>query len=73
MERNDNINISINRGDLGSLIICALRYCHGRKTYMPRLVQEITCKYINELADVDIDIILQDKRFQEDMKMFGND
>lgn len=28
--------------ELGSLIICALRYCFGRKTYMPSLIVDAT-------------------------------
>ena len=37
--------------DFGTLAICAIRYCHGRQTYMPGLVQDIIRPHLKELND----------------------
>ena len=55
--------ISINQQDFGTLCICALRYCHGRKTYMPSLVQEIVGKHLGEMSYRDIKVMWDDCRF----------
>ena len=40
--------------DFGTLAICAIRYCHGRQTYMPDLVQDIIRQHLRELSDQDL-------------------
>ena len=64
--------IDISQEDFGTLCICALRYCHGRRTYMPRLVQEIVQNHFNDLSEKDLKLIADDERFQTDMKLFGD-
>ena len=54
------MNINIEQEDFGALCICALRYCHGRRTYMPSLVQEIIGKHLSELSDKDIKVMFND-------------
>ena len=57
------MKIDISREEFGTMCICAIRYCHGRKTYMPSLVQEIVCKHLEELSDKDIKVMWDDCRF----------
>lgn len=51
-----------NDRDFATLCICALRYCFGRKTYMPSLVQEIVLQNLDQISDGDLSIILRDLR-----------
>lgn len=57
------MKIEIRQEDFGTLCVCAVRYCHGRKTYMPSLVTEIVGKHLAELSDRDIKIMYDDCRF----------
>lgn len=59
--------------NLGTLCICALRYCQGRQTYMPDLVREIVRPLLPKLEDTDIGVMLDDCRFQEQMKLWGDE
>jgi hypothetical protein len=34
-------SIKLDQENFGTLAICAIRYCQGRQTYMPSLVQGI--------------------------------
>lgn len=47
--------------DFGALAVCALRYCHGRMTYMPSLIQGIVLEHLSEITDKDLSVILNDK------------
>lgn len=67
------MNISIDQEDFGTLCICALRYCHGRRTYMPSLVQEIIGGQLNELSDKTIKVMVDDCQFQRDMNLYGDE
>lgn len=53
----------ISQEDFATLCICAIRYCHGRKTYMPSLVMEIVGRHLSELSDRDIKVMYDDCRF----------
>lgn len=66
------MNISISQDDFGTLCICAIRYCQGRQTYMPSLVQGIVREHFSELSDRDINVMLDDCKFQEQMNLFGD-
>ena len=59
----DKSTWNISQNDFGTLCICAIRYCHGRKTYMPSLVMEIVGKHLTELSDRDIKVMYDDCRF----------
>ena len=54
------MKIDISQKDFGTLAICALRYCHGRQTYMPSLVQSICKAHLKEFSDKDIGVMLRD-------------
>lgn len=64
--------IDISNEDFGTLCICALRYCHGRQTYMPGLVQEIVSAHFEDLNPKALTVIANDERFQKDMEMWGD-
>lgn len=55
--------IEIDKENFATLCICAIRYCHGRKTYMPRLVMDIIGQHLLELSDKDIRVMYNDCRF----------
>lgn len=52
--------ISLNPTNFATLAICAIRYCHGRQTYMPSLVQSIIRPHLQELDDRDLSVMLND-------------
>lgn len=64
--------IQITQEDFGTLCICALRYCHGRRTYMPDLVQSIVRTHFEDLSDKDLKVIADDERFQSQMNLWGD-
>lgn len=66
------MKINISQEDFGTLCICAIRYCHGRQTYMPSLVQTICKKYLKEFSDKVIAVMLDDCKFQEEMELYGD-
>ncbi len=56
--------IDISKEDFGTLCVCALRYCHGRRTYMPSLVQHIVKTHFEDLSEKDLKVIATDREFQ---------
>lgn len=58
--------------DFGTLCICALRYCHGRETYMPDLVRSIIRPLLPMLTDRDINVMIQDCEFQAKYDLYGD-
>ena len=66
------MTINISQEDFGTLCICALRYCHGRRTYMPSLVQQIVIAHFRDLSDRDLKVIADDEQFQSHMNLFGD-
>lgn len=67
------MNINISQEDFGTLCICALRYCHGRRTYMPSLVQKIVGAHLSEMSDKDIQVMIEDCDVQKRMNLFGDE
>ena len=67
------LKLKIDQTDFGTLCICAIRYCHGRQTYMPDLVREIIQPHLSELADRELDVMLDDCGFQERMHLWGDE
>lgn len=59
--------IKLTPENFGTLAICAIRYCHGRQTYMPSLVQDIVRAHLSELEDRDLHVMLNDC---EDMREY---
>ena len=67
------MSIKISEERFGTLAICALRYCQGRRTYMPSLVQQIVGSHLSELSDKDINVMVEDCQFQRRMNLYGDD
>lgn len=65
--------IRLEKDDFGTLAICAIRYCHGRQTYMPDLVQGIIRPRLKELSDKDLTVMIEDCDFQERMHLYGDE
>ena len=60
------MKIDISQKDFGTLAICAIRYCHGRQTYMPSRVQSICKAHLKEFSDKDIGVMLRDCECMKD-------
>lgn len=54
------VTIKLSQSDLGTLIICAVRYCYGRKTYISSLVLKIVKPFISNLSDKDLNVLIKD-------------
>ena len=62
----ENYEVTLNPTDFGTLAICAIRYCHGRKTYMPSTVQGILKPLLSKLTDKDLYVMLNDCKSQNE-------
>ena len=67
----DNINLSPH--DFGTLAICAIRYCHGRQSYMPELVRDIVRPYLGRIGDKDLGVMIEDCKHQATFEMYGDE
>lgn len=65
--------ITLNEGDFGTLAICAIRYCHGRQTYMPDMVRGIIRGYLAEVEDRDLAVMIDDCEFQKRANLYGDE
>ena len=52
--------MKISKDDFGILAICAIRYCQGRRSYMPSVVQGIVRKHLSDVKTTDINTMLRD-------------
>lgn len=67
------MKINIEPQNLGLLCICAIRYCHGRQTYMPSKIQGIVGGLLKHLSDKDINIMITDCYSQERKGLYGDE
>ena len=67
------MGINIEQEDFGLLCICAIRYCHGRQTYMPDLIRAIISLHLKEMSDRNLDIMIDDCDYQERMHLYGDE
>lgn len=65
--------VTLKMDDFATLCICAIRYCHGRQTYMPDLVRSIVKPYISLFDNNDITVMLDDCDFQRRFNLYGDD
>lgn len=70
--RGDEWKVKVDPEYFGTLCICAVRYCFGRQTYMPDMVQNIVICHLEELSDRDIRVLLEDGEFQWRMDLYGD-
>lgn len=66
------MTIDIGQEDFGTLCICALRYCYGRQSYMPSLVQRIVAAHLKDLSDGDLKIMTDEARSESNMRLWGD-
>ena len=59
--------------DFGTIFICAVRYCFGRQTYMPSLVQDFVCRNFKHLNDNDLQVMVDDINFAEQINQLGDE
>lgn len=65
--------MKISKEDFATLCICAIRYCQGRKTYMPSLVQGIVREHFDHIPDNDLGVMLNDCESQRTMELYGDE
>ena len=70
--RMDNVNL-YDPEDFGTLCICAIRYCQGRRTYMPSLVRDIIRPHLKELSDKDLAVMIDDCTNQRELDLYGDE
>ena len=64
--------MKMNKEDFATLCICAIRYCQGRETYMPSLVQRIVKEQIKLIPDNELTIMIQDCDYQRRYDLYGD-
>ena len=65
--------MEITNEDFGTLSVCAIRYCQGRETYMPSLVQGIVKSHIAEISNKDLQVLINDCDSQAQWGNYGSD
>ena len=65
--------MKISKEDFATLCICAIRYCQGRRTYMPSLVQGIVREHFDHIPDNDLGVMLNDCESQRTMDLYGDE
>lgn len=65
--------VKVIQEDFETLCMCAIRYCHGRQTYMPTMVQEIVLRHLQDISDVRLETMIKDCEFQKDMNLYGDE
>ena len=66
-------SVQLTPEDFGTLAICAIRYCQGRQTYMPSMVQGICKRHLEEINDCDLGVMIEDCNFQRRYDLYGNE
>lgn len=67
------MNIRLTRDELADLCICALRYCQGRRTYMPSAVIAICKRFLPEFLKRDLRVMANDCEEQRRTGKYGDD
>lgn len=67
------MTIRMTRDELADLCISALRYCQGRRTYMPSAVIAICKRFLPEFLKRDLKVMLNDCNEQKRWGNYGDD
>lgn len=59
--------------DFGTICVCAVRYCFGRETYMPSLVQDFVLRNFKYLNDNELKVMVDDINFSERINQLGDE
>lgn len=65
--------VKLTQENFGILALCAIRYCQGRRTYMPDLVRNIVRPHLGDISNNDLDVMLEDCKFQDTMHLWGDE
>ena len=65
--------ITLDDEDMGTLCICALRYCMGRQSYMPSLVTGICAQLLTGMSDKTLHVMKNDCDFCFNYHMYGDE
>ena len=57
----------------GTICVCAVRYCSGRQTYMPSLVQDFVIRNFKYLNDNELKVMADDIKFAEQINWLGDE
>ena len=66
-------DITLSQSDFGALAICAIRYCHGRQTYMLGMVRGIIRPNLYKISDKDLSVMIEDCKHQANFEMYGDE
>ena len=61
------IKIHDQNNNFGAVLICAVRYCIGRQTYMPELVINFTRPLLSKLDDTTLYVMARDIAEADDL------
>lgn len=64
--------VNVTEKDFATLCICAVRYCHGRQSYMPSLVIRIVEQNLQKISTNDLLVMLKDCEFQKEKDLYGD-
>ena len=68
-----NKSVSMSADNFAVLCVCAIRYCQGRQTYMPDLVRSIVKAKIDYIDDTQLQVMLDDCKFQRQFDLYGDE
>lgn len=60
MDKKNIPHVAANDDEFGSVLICAVRYCLGRATYMPHLVMDFITPFIPYLENRTLYVMIRD-------------
>ena len=69
----NNMDVNITKSNLGLILLCALRYCLGRYTYAPIVVQGIILDNMSLIGDMDLYEIIGDIEEARDRNNLGDE
>lgn len=58
------MQVNMTRDALGIMAICSLRYCFGRKTYMPTTIIDACRKMLGEFSKKDLTVMINDCEYR---------
>lgn len=73
IRRYEEDHITLSSEEFGALVVCAIRYCEGRQTYMPGLIRDIVRPHLAQLDDKDIGVLLNGCRLQKQDNNYGSE
>lgn len=68
----NNMDVNITKSNLGFILLCAIRYCLGRHTYAPVVVQGIVLDNISLINNGDLSIMIEDIEEARDRDNLGD-